>query len=106
MPGTSGARGMHMIARLISWAIVALIVGPRGASAQIRHMGSASPLHVRLRVNAVTRSGDTSRVTYVIENLASPNSGEDLWQLLIDAPSPLVRVDAPSAGQWATKQVY
>jgi hypothetical protein len=95
-----------MIARLISWAIVVLVVAPRDSSAQIRDMGSASPLHVRVHVSAVTRSGDTSRVTFVIENLTSPNSGEDLWQFLIDAPSRLVRVDAGSAGQWATRQVH
>ncbi len=42
----------------------------------------------------VARRGDTVRVSYVLRN--SPGSKEDLWEFTVAAPTPVVRITAPT----------
>lgn len=92
--------------KLTTVALVGLLfVCVRQGKSQIRDMGGATPLHTRVRVTSVSAAGDTTRLTYVVDNLSSPTSGEDLWEFLVDAPATPIRVDPP-AGQWSTQKIF
>jgi hypothetical protein len=91
----------HLILRS---AACALLLGAAPLAAQERDMGGVAPLKATVRVTSASLLGDTTTVTYVVGN--EPVSGEALWVLLVDTPSPALRVEKPDAPRWFTNNRY
>ena len=78
-----------------------VIASTSGLSAQQRDLGSATPLRARVRVPGVSQQGDTITLSYIVDNKSVVGTGEDLWLLLVDTPTPALRVLAPNKA-WRT----
>jgi hypothetical protein len=91
----------HLALRNAAWT---LLLGAVPLGAQTRDMGGATPLKATVRVTDASLLGDTTTVTYVVRNEST--SGEELWVLLVDTPSPALRVERPQAPRWFTADRY
>lgn len=81
--------------------ILALFALPQVLRAQVEPPN----VSVNLRVVEVTRSGDTTRIAYKVENAAT--STVPLYHLTIAAPAPVVAISQPSPiDDWATNRSY
>jgi hypothetical protein len=90
-------------------AVAVLICSAAPLAAQTRDLQGAAPLAVSVEVRSAVLVGDTTTITYVVHNRAT--SGEDLWALLVDTPTPALRVEAPPrplprGDGWVTAAAY